>query len=468
MNRIRMLRSMTAAVSVAVVMVAFATPAAAAPAPDPLWVATDDDPFGGYDTAEAVAVDPVTGNVYVSGTGSRANNSDDFATIGYTASGEKLWKRAYSGRFRGGHDAASDIAVDPATGHVFVTGSSQGADGSSDFATVAYSRTGRPLWVARYAGPDAGVESAKAIAVDSGNGNVYVTGTAGLPAAPADFVTVAYSRTGQELWARGYDGPKHGTDTATEIAVDEQTGVVHVAGNSRLEQDGEIGEKAYVTLAYSASGSRLWTVRQTNLPGVRNYLAGLGLTPAGATVILGRSEEAGERFEHQLIAYGTSGEELWTATAQGPRGKSDSALAVDPTTGNAYVLAINDQTLGPPPPFDRLVFGYDAQGTRLWRHTFTGPGGGTAYPERADIAVDAGSGNVYALSEYNYSGLYFKTSAYSPGGIPLWTATYAQEDFTFNVSADITVNPTSGDVYVVGGAGAGAEVDFLTVAYPGA
>ncbi|MBA2552508.1 MAG: hypothetical protein H0V10_02175 [Geodermatophilaceae bacterium] len=54
MNRIRMLRSMTAAVSVAVVMVAFATPAAAAPAPDPLWVATDDDPFGGYDTAEAV------------------------------------------------------------------------------------------------------------------------------------------------------------------------------------------------------------------------------------------------------------------------------------------------------------------------------------------------------------------------------------------------------------------------------
>jgi len=45
MNRIRMLRSMTAAVSVAVVMVAFATPAAAAPAPDPLWVATDDDPF---------------------------------------------------------------------------------------------------------------------------------------------------------------------------------------------------------------------------------------------------------------------------------------------------------------------------------------------------------------------------------------------------------------------------------------
>ncbi|MGI8691471.1 MAG: hypothetical protein ACR2JK_01015 [Geodermatophilaceae bacterium] len=318
MNRIRMLRSMTAVVSVAVVMVAFATPAAAAPAPDPLWVATDDDPFGGYDTAEAVAVDPVTGNVYVNGTGSRANNSDDFATIGYTAAGEKLWKRAYSGRFRGGHDAASDIAVDPATGHVFVTGSSQGADGSSDFATVAYSRTGRPLWVARYAGPDAGVESAKAIAVDSGNGNVYVTGTAGLPAAPADFVTVAYSRTGQELWARGYDGPKHGTDTATEIAVDEQTGVVHVAGNSRLEQDGEIGENAYVTLAYSASGSRLWTVRQTNLPGVRNYLAGLGLTPAGATVILGRSEEAGERFEHQLIAYGTSGEELWTASVGPP------------------------------------------------------------------------------------------------------------------------------------------------------
>lgn len=467
MNRIRIVRSLTASVSVAVTILALTTPAAAAPAPDPLWAATEDDPFGGYDTAQAVAVDPVTGNVYVTGTGSRANNSDDFATIGYAASGEKLWERAYSGSFRGGHDAPSDIAVDPATGQVFVTGSSPGPDGSSDFATVAYSRTGRPLWVARYAGPDGGIESAKAIAVDSGNGNVYVTGRAGPPAAPADFATVAYSRTGRQLWVRGYDGPKHGTDTATEIAVDEQTGVLHVAGNSRLEQDGEIGENAYVILAYSAAGARLWTVRQTDLPGVYNNVAGMGLTPAGTTVILGRSEKSGERFTHQLIAYGPSGQLLWTVSEPGPRGDSDSELAVDPTTGDAYVLAINGQTVGAPPPFDRLVFGYDAQGTRLWRHTFTGPGGGTAYPERADIAVDAGSGNVYALSEYNYGGLYFKTSAYSPDGSPLWTATYALEEFTYNVSADVTVNPTSGDVYVVGGAGSGAEVDFLTVAYPG-
>lgn len=346
MNRIRMLRSMTAAVSVAVVMVAFATPAAAAPAPDPLWVATDDDPFGGYDTAEAVAVDPVTGNVYVNGTGSRANNSDDLATIGYTAAGGKVVearlqrplprrpRRRQRHCGRPGDGTRIRDRFEPASRRQlrFRDGSLQPDRTAAVGGAVCRSRRRR-----RERQGDRGRLRQWQRLRDRHGGPARGTG---------DFVTVAYSRTGQKLWARGYDGPKHGTDTATEIAVDEQTGVVHVAGNSRLEQDGEIGENAYVTLAYSASGSRLWTVRQTNLPGVRNYLAGLGLTPAGATVILGRSEEAGERFEHQLIAYGTSGEELWTATEQGPRGKSDSALAVDPTTGNAYVLAINDQTLG--------------------------------------------------------------------------------------------------------------------------
>jgi hypothetical protein len=57
------------------------------------------------------------------------------------------------------------------SGNVFVTGHSGG-----DYATVAYSNTGVPLWTNRYHGPGTAKTSRPPWPVDGG-GNVFVTGS---------------------------------------------------------------------------------------------------------------------------------------------------------------------------------------------------------------------------------------------------------------------------------------------------
>jgi hypothetical protein len=60
-----------------------------------------------------------------------------YLTIAYdAATGARHWLRAYRGP--GSYDSAMCVVVSPGGRRVFVTGSSAGADGLGDFATVAY------------------------------------------------------------------------------------------------------------------------------------------------------------------------------------------------------------------------------------------------------------------------------------------------------------------------------------------
>src|SRR5262245_15558994 len=63
----------------------------------------------------------------------------NYATVAYNATaGTQLWVSRYSDPFNG-NDEANAVAVSPTSGTVFVTGGSEGSDGAPDYATVAYS-----------------------------------------------------------------------------------------------------------------------------------------------------------------------------------------------------------------------------------------------------------------------------------------------------------------------------------------
>lgn len=88
-----------------------------------------------------------------------------------------------------------------------VTGTSTGATGRRDYATIAYrATTGRRLWIRRYGGPGFLGATPLAIAVSPSGRTVFVAGIAPAPAGRGqsdrvqDYVTVAYSsRTGARL-----------------------------------------------------------------------------------------------------------------------------------------------------------------------------------------------------------------------------------------------------------------------------
>jgi hypothetical protein len=216
-----------------------------------LWTNRYDGPWGTDDVATAIAAD-INGNVFVTGWSGAVTeyyNPDleeyfyfyhsDFATIAYSGAGAPLWMNRYDA---GSFDEARSVAVD-GSGNVFVTGYSSG--GSS---TIKYSGAGVPLWTKFYPG------IANAVAVDGG-GNVFVTGYGG--GNSADYTTLAYSGAGVALWTNRYDGPGNYIDMATAIAVDGG-GNVFVTGTS-------YGTNTYdfVTIKYSSVMAPSLTIART-------------------------------------------------------------------------------------------------------------------------------------------------------------------------------------------------------------
>jgi hypothetical protein len=158
------------------------------------WVKRYNDPGNGDDQARSVAVSPGGGTVFVTGSSytDEVSSDADYATVAYSAAtGAQRWVQRYKGP---GNlvGAATSVAVSPAGGTVYVTGGSPGATSGEDYATVAYSAaTGAQQWLKRYNGPGNLDDQASQVAVSPSGGTVFVTGgSQGLTA--EDYATVAY------------------------------------------------------------------------------------------------------------------------------------------------------------------------------------------------------------------------------------------------------------------------------------
>jgi hypothetical protein len=259
---------------------------------DELWAARYNGPGDFHDEAYAIAVDPSTGNVYVTGFSWAA--SCDYTTVAYSGSGDELWVVRHDG-VSGGMDKACAMAVDPSSGNIYVTGLSWGS--SSNYATVAYDRTGGVLWIAEYDGPTQSTDGANAVAVDPSSGNVYVTGYS--RDALTDFATVAYDDSGNLLWAARYDGPAGFQDSAKAIAVDPTNGTVYVTGYSL----GTTND--YATVAYSSDGSELWSGLYDGPENGYDIANALAVDPSSSSVyVTGRSGGNGTGSDYATVQYG--------------------------------------------------------------------------------------------------------------------------------------------------------------------
>jgi outer membrane protein assembly factor BamB len=352
-----------------------------------------------------VAVSPDGKTVYVAGT--TAGSTGDYVTIAFdAATGSQKWAKTYNGTANGS-DVANSMAVNQATGNVYVTGQS-GATIGSQYATVAYSPTGTPLWVNRFAdaiGPDNG---ANAVAVNPNTGVVYVTGQSDFNGTVA-FATEAISAAGVKQWVKHYTGPGTGAD-ATAVTVSLATGDVFVTGVSISGATG----RDYATVAYSSTGTPVWAKR-----------------------------------------YAGAGNDIAVAVAVNASG---SAVYV---TGRS--LATNNQ-------YDYVTVAYAAlTGTKQWLRPYNGPGGTNADDEAVGVAVNQATGDVVVTGlSFNptHGGDDYATINYSPAGTRLWISRFTNPIAINNKAYALAVNPVSGAVYVTGSSGNSAgEYGYYTVAY---
>ncbi|UOG73184.1 T9SS type A sorting domain-containing protein [Hymenobacter tibetensis] len=318
--------------------------------------------------------------------------------------------------------------------------------------------TVREAWVARYHAPGSDNNTFKDMAVDAA-GNVYVTGNSG---AYADYVTVKYSPSGQQLWTVRYNATvgmstPNSNNQATAIALDA-AGNVYVTGTSIIYGPGDLGGRNYdyATVKYSPSGQQLWVARYSGLGDGRGALdapAGLAVDAAGNVVVAGTStfsppNEPRTFFRnYATVKYdGATGQQLWSTLDSVAGRNSDSAtdLALD-AAGDVYVTGTSGAS-----GVRYFTCRYaSATGTQVWASFYGGPVNNST---ATHIAVDAGS-NVYVTGISSGSNNPdYATVKYAPSGQQLWVATYNGPSNNSDLPTGLAVD-AAGSVYVTGYSG---------------
>lgn len=333
------------------------------------------------DRAAAIAVDNL-GNVYVTGESDEPLSYTDYATIKYDSDGNQEWAARYNGPGNS-HDTAHFITVD-ANGYIYVTGQSTGSGTGYDYTTIKYDSDGIEQWVApaRYNGSGNDDDRAYSIVVDS-SGNVYVTGWSIGSGTGYDYATIKYNADGIEQWVAPYNGPGNDGDFASSIALDT-SGNVYVTGNST----GEDTYRDLTTIKYDADdGTALWEDRYSGPEphGLMAYGRTISVGPSGNVYVAGYSyidDGSGSIVpsnDSVLLKYDyTNGDRIWDASYNSnPRNSRDyhdeaSAIVVD-SSENIYVIGNSNHPITNSDE-DCLTIKYDSAGTELWVSRFDGPG----------------------------------------------------------------------------------------------
>ena len=381
----------------------------------------------------AVAAD---GSVYVAAGVGFAEGSD-YGVTKFDRDGNRLWAASYNGA-GGGYDVATDVAIDH-EGNAYVTGWSWGASSSFDAATIKYDPNGNQLWVARFNGPDNLEDVAHAIVVDT-NGNVIVALSSTSVPHNVNFITVCYSATGTQKWARTYDGPASAFDQPVDLAVDSAGGV-YVTGISTLNGL----NTDFATLKYDVNGVEVWAARYNGPANIEDSPVRVGLDGAGNVYVGGWSNGSNGVPDYALVKYTPGGQRSWAVRFDGLAGRYDylSDMIVDPA-GNAYVTGTSDTFAG---DADWVTLKFNPNGARVWLATCGGSFGVGDNP--AFLAFDS-SGNV-CLAGSLYAGESYGvvTACYDVNGNRRWTAVYGADTHA-NEFASAIATDEFGGVFVGG------------------
>jgi hypothetical protein len=417
------------------------------------WVARYDGPGSGYDAATALAVDDA-GNVYVSGYSVGLVFTNDYATIKYDSLGAELWVVRYDGPDNG-DDIAFDLALDN-VGNIYVTGYSADSSSVFDYATVKYDSLGNEIWVSRYNGPGNHWDRANALTIDD-DCNVYVTGFGLGTGTDNDYATVKYDSAGNELWVVRYNGPGNYHDAASDVVVDA-IGNVYVTGNSS-----GVGTYAdFATVKYDSSGNELWVARYNGPAGFNDEAAALVIDDFCGIYVAGFSADEDTIDDIVTVKYDSAGNEIWKSRYDGPLGGYDRAysLVLD-NWSNVYVAGYS---YGIGTSADMTTIKYDSSGAEKWVARYNGPGNGSDVA--FDVAMDS-AGNIYTAGFSNGIGTLgdYTVVKYDSAGTEQWVVRYNGPGDHWDVVDEITVD-NAGNVYVTGSSvSSGINFDYATLKY---
>jgi len=286
------------------------------------------------------------------------------------------------------------------------------------------------LWLQTWPLSGAGSDRGSAVAVDT-NGVAYAAGTLGADqGSSADIVLVARGADGSPLWEARFDGPGHGPDVATCVAV-SPAGAVYVAGQATRANSRDL-----VVLKFSSAGALLWRRFIGGASGPDKASA-LALDRSGNVLVAGWNSRFGSGANAALAKFTPEGAKLWLRIWDGAAHRTDRAfdVALD-RSGNAVVVGSTSLAHGSRTA--ALVLKYSAAGQLLWARRQSN---GTHGDALLSVALDA-KGAVYAggHATFRRTGVDGLLVKYSATGSERWKWIARSRQDGRDEIADVTVD----------------------------
>jgi uncharacterized delta-60 repeat protein len=188
---------------------------------------------------QAIAIDPVTGDVFVAGYNSSTDN--DGILISYDSDGNYQWNFSYN---EGINEYFYDVVID-SVGNIFATGANGTIYPNYDIILVKINPDGELVWDISY---DSGFyDGAWALEIDSED-NIYVVGQT-FTTSDA-IIILKYNSSGHLQWSSIYDAP--GYQAGRDIVLDS-TNNIYIAGVNRPLTDNDM-----LVVKFDSSGNQLW------------------------------------------------------------------------------------------------------------------------------------------------------------------------------------------------------------------
>ncbi|RYH13584.1 hypothetical protein EON65_35295, partial [archaeon] len=284
----------------------------------------------GYDYGNGLAVDTISGSVYVTGQltasidGEPYVQSGDIFLVKYTSSGSRTWTRMIG---TNGNDQGYGVAVESTTGAVYVSGYVQGSIfselnyGGYDIILSKFASNGTRIWtkVVGTTSNDVGY----GCAVDSSTGAVFVTGTVSgsihgesFAGGSSDIILMKYASNGTRVWTK-ISGTS-GDDGAYAVAVDSITGAVYITGfaEGSLHSETFVNGQDLFLMKYASDGTRAWTRMVGTSGNDEGY--GIVVDSKGAVFVTGRiassihGQSSAGGQDIILMEYASNGTRSWT------------------------------------------------------------------------------------------------------------------------------------------------------------
>lgn len=202
------------------------------------WVRTWN--AGVDELGQAIAIDPVTGDVFVAGYNSSAGN--DGILISYDCDGTYQWNFSYN---EGINEYLYDIAIDSA-GNIFATGANGTTFPNFDIILLKINLNGELVWDIGY---DSGLyDGAWALELDSED-NIYVVGQTYTTSEA--LILLKYNSSGHLQWSSIYDAP--GYQVGRDIVIDSTNNIYITGLNRPVGLDSDL-----LVVKFNSSGSQIW------------------------------------------------------------------------------------------------------------------------------------------------------------------------------------------------------------------